>query len=82
MTLSAAPSPVLPLSVAGEVHVHLVGVRAGQVVHGDFVGAGQRVEHDVLRVVQVHDDVGDVACEQHAPAVRRDVDLLRDCSRR
>ena len=31
-----------------------------------------------LDVVQVHDDVGDVAEEQHTPAVRRDVDVLGD----
>ena len=37
---------------------------------------------DRLDVVHVHRDVGDVAGEAHAPAVRRDVDVSRRCSRR
>ena len=32
----------------------------------------------MLDVVEVHGDVGDVAEEQHAPAVGRDVDVLAD----
>ena len=44
----------------------------------DVVGAAEGVEVDGLDVVEVHDDVGDVAGEQRAPAVRRDVDVLGD----
>ena len=42
------------------------------------VGAAQRVELDVLDVVEVHGDVGDVAGEPHPAAVGRDVDVLGD----
>ena len=38
----------------------------------------ERVEVDHLDVVEVHGDVGDVAEEQHAPAVGHDVDVLGD----
>ena len=42
------------------------------------VGAAQGVEVDALDVVEVHDDVGDVAGEQDAAAVGGDVDVLGD----
>ena len=38
----------------------------------------KRVEVDQLHVVQVHDDIRDVAEEGRTPAVRRDRDLLGD----
>ena len=42
------------------------------------VGAAEGAEADPLDVVEVHDDVGDVAGEAHAWAVGGDVDLLAD----
>ena len=56
---------------AGEVDVDLGHVGAGEVVDRERVGAAERVEVDRLDVVEVHDDVAEVAGEQHAPAVRR-----------
>ena len=47
-----------------------------EVVDGDRVGAAQRVEVDRLDVVEVHDDVAEVAGEPHPPAVGRDVEDL------
>ena len=60
----------------GEVDRHLRDVRAAQIVDDDVVGAAERVELDGLDVIQIHGDVGDVAGEQHAPAIGRDVDFL------
>ena len=57
---------------AGEIDVDLRHVGAGEVVDRDGVGAAERVEVDRLDVVEIHDDVAEVAGEQHAPAVRRD----------
>ena len=76
MTVSAAPSPAVPPMRAGQVDVDLDEVGAGQVVDGDRVGAAQGVEVDRLDVVEVHDDVAEVAGEPHAPAVGRDVEDL------
>ena len=63
---------------AAQVEVDLRHVGAAQVADDDVVGAAERAEVDVLDVVEVHGDVGDVAEEQHAPAVGRDVDVLGD----
>ena len=53
-------------------------VGPAQVVDRDGIGAAQRIEVDGLDVVEVHDDVADVAGEQSAAAVGRDVeDLVR-----
>ena len=65
-----------PAERAGEIDVDLRHVGAGQVVDGDRVGAAERVEVDPLDVIEVHDDVADVAGEAHAPAVGRDVEVL------
>ena len=51
-------------------------VGAGEVVDGDGVGAAECLEVDLLDVVRVHRDVGDVAEEPEAVAVRRQVDAL------
>ena len=52
-------------------------VGAAQVVDDDGVGAAERVDVDALDVVQVHDDVADVAGEERAPAIGGDVDDSR-----
>ena len=57
---------------AGEVDVDLLDVGPGEVVDDDGVGAAERVEIDRLDVVEVHDDVAEIAGEQHAPAIGRD----------
>ena len=75
ITVSAWPSPA-SADRAGEIDVDLGRLRAGEVVDGDGVGAAQRVEVDRLDVVEVHDDVADVAGEPHAPAVGRDLEVL------
>ncbi len=51
-------------------------VCSGHVVDRDGVGSAQRVEAHFLNVVEVHDDIGDVACEQGAPAVGGERDVL------
>ena len=61
-----------------QVEVDLLDVGAGEVADHDVVGAAQGVELDVLDVVEVHGDVGDVAEEQRPAAVGRDVDVLGD----
>ncbi len=76
MTVSAGPSP--PPPGRRQVDVDLGDVGAGQVVDGDGVGAAEGVEVDRLDVVEVHDDVADVAGEPDPLAVGRDVDLLVD----
>ena len=53
-----------------------VDVRAAEIADHDVVGAAERAEFDALDIVQVHRDVGDVADEQRASAVRHDVDVL------
>ena len=63
---------------AAQVELDLRHVGAGQVADDDVVGAAERAELDVLDVVEVHRDVGDVAGEQRAPAVGDDVDVLGD----
>ena len=63
---------------AGEIDVDLRDVGPGQVVDHDLVGAAERIEVDRLDVVEVHGDVRDVAGEQHAAAICRDVDVLGD----
>ncbi len=62
----------------GEVEVDLRHVGSRQVVDGDCVGAAEGVEVDALDAGGVHGDVGDVAGEPEAVAVRRQVDLLGD----
>ena len=76
MTVSACAVAGRAADRAGEVDVDLRDVGAGQVVDGDGVGAAQRVEVDALDIVEVHDDVAEVAGEPHAPAVGRDVEDL------
>ena len=60
-----------------EVQVHLADVGPAQVVDDDVVGAAEGVEVDRLDVVQVHQHVRHVPEERRAPAVGRDVDVLR-----
>ena len=67
-----------PVERAGEIDVDLRHVRPAQVVDHDFVDAAKGIEIDVLDVVKVHVDVGDVAEEGGALAVGRDGDFLAD----
>ncbi len=53
----------------GQVGGHVRDVGPGQVVDGEQVGAAERVGDDRLDVVEVHDDVRDVAGEPDAVAV-------------
>ena len=62
----------------GEIDVDLRHVRPAQVVDHDVVGAAERIEVDLLDVVEVHGDVRDIAEEQHAAAICRDIDVLGD----
>src|SRR5439155_21491879 len=52
--------------------------RSREVVDGNVVGPGQRPKLDVLDIVEVHRDVGDVAEEADPRAVGGDVDVLAD----
>src|SRR5262249_58937615 len=63
---------------AGKVDRLLAGPRAGELLVGGLVGASDRVELDALDLVEVHDDVADVAGEQHPLAVSRDDEILVD----
>src|SRR6478735_650193 len=65
-------------AVDTQVEIDLGDVGPGQVVDRDGIDATQRVELDVLNVVEVHGDGGDVAREPYAAAIGRDVDLLVD----
>ena len=76
LTCPPAPSPTPPS--AREIDVDFRHVGAGEIVDDDVVGAAERVELDALDVVRVHRHVGDVAEEQHAPAVGGDLDVLGD----
>ena len=62
----------------GQVDVDQLDVGAREIADVDVVGPAEGVELDGLDIVQVHDDVGDVAGEEHAPAVGEDVDVLGD----
>ncbi len=62
---------------AGEIDVDLGGVGAREVVQDDAVGAAERVDGERLEVVHVHHDGADVARQQRARAVGRQlVDLV------
>ena len=61
-----------PAEIEGDVR----HVGAAQVADDDVVGAAQRPEVDLLDVVHVHRDIGDVAQEQRAPAIGQDIDVL------
>src|SRR5262249_62093632 len=69
---------VAPVRGAFQVDVHLEDISAGQIVHGDRVGPAQGVQVNALDVVEVHDDVTEVAGELHALAVGRDIKDLAD----
>ena len=75
MMVSAAPSPVPPVS--GRLRFTCGDAGAGQVVDGDGVGAAEGVEVDLLDAVDVHGDVADVAEEPEALAVGGEVDAAR-----
>src|SRR5262249_52336161 len=62
----------------GQVDVHLRHVGAGQVVDGGGVRPAQGVDGDDLDVVEVHDDVADVAGEAHALADGRGLEGLAE----
>jgi hypothetical protein len=61
-----------------EVDVQLDEVGPGEALRLDRVRAAERLEGDLLDVIEVHRDAGDVAEEANALAVRRDVDVLGD----
>src|SRR5262249_33686601 len=63
---------------AGQVEVHRGHAAPGEVVDGDLINPALGSEVDLLDLVEVHGDAGDVAGEEDARAVRRDVDLLGD----
>src|SRR4029079_1529132 len=65
-------------TVDAQVEIDLGDVGPGQVVDRDGIDATQRIELDVLDIIEIHGDVGDVAREQNAAAVGRDVNLLVD----
>ena len=52
-----------------QADIQLRDVGAREIVHRECVDAAQRVEVDALDVVEVHDDVAEVAGEHHPPAV-------------
>jgi hypothetical protein len=58
---SAATSPAPPADHAGQVDIRLRYVRPGQVVDDGRVCTAERPEVHPFRVVDVHDDVADVA---------------------
>ena len=66
----------LPSGDGGQIGDDLGGVRARQVVHGHLVRSSERMESDLLEVVQVHHHVRHVASEPQPSAVGRDVDPL------
>src|SRR5262245_23881099 len=67
-----------PADRAGEIYVDLRHVCPAQVVDHDIIDAAKGIEVDVLDLVEVHGDVGDVAEEGGALAVGRDIDILGD----
>src|SRR5829696_5030077 len=68
------------VAAAGDAEVNrdLRHVGPGHVVHMDGVRAAERLKGDVLDVVEVHRDAGDITSEARVAAVCRDVDLLGD----
>ena len=76
VTVSGWASPVPPNALRSMSTVRDVG--AGEVVDGDRVGAAEGVEADAVDVVEIHDDVGDVAGEPDPAAVGGDLDDLAD----
>ena len=64
--------------VCAEIERHLGHIAASEVVDGDFVGAAQGVDLDVLDVVEVHGDVADVADQAHLAVIGGDVHDLAD----
>src|SRR6185436_20054678 len=61
-----------------QIDVDLRDIGAGEIVDGDLVGPAQGGEVDVLDIVQVHRDAGDVAGKEGPLAVGGDVDFLGD----
>ena len=82
ITVSAWPSPAVPPIVPARSMLTSVTSVPLRSLTVDGVGAAERVELDALDVVQVHDDVADVAGEPHPLAVGRDVEDLVARSRR
>jgi hypothetical protein len=61
-----------PADRAGEADSDRNYVGPGQIVDSDAVGAAEGIDADALDVVEVHDDIAEVAGEQGAPTVGRD----------
>ena len=74
MTVSACGVAGGAADRAGEIDVDLCDVGPAQVVDGDGVDAAQRIDVDALDVVEVHDDVAEIAGEADASAVGRDLE--------
>ena len=51
-------------------------IRPAQVVDGDLVGATQRIQIDALDVVEVHNNIAEVAGDEGAIAIGRDLEYL------
>ena len=59
----------------GEIDVDFASRRSPQVVDGHRVDAAERIDVEGLDVVDVHDDVAEIAGEQRAPAVGRECEI-------
>src|SRR6185295_4251782 len=61
-----------------EVDINLRNVGIAQVIDGDGVGAPESHELNVLDIVEIHADAGNIAGEQRVPALGGDVDGFVD----
>src|SRR6185312_14387337 len=61
-----------------EVVINLRNVGIAQVIDGDGVGAPESPELNVLDIVEIHADAGNIAGEQRVPALGGDVDGFVD----
>ena len=68
----------VPHAVDGEIDIDFGHVGAAEVVDGRRVGSAERVQVDDLDVVDVHDDVADIAGEAQPVAVGGEVEQFGD----
>ena len=66
------------VSRAGKIDKNIGDVRAGQVIYDQPVWAAERAQIDLLHVIEVHGDVGDIAREQGASSIRRNGEAFAD----
>ncbi len=76
LTVSFTPSPAVASAVSREIDDDFSHVRATQLADVDGVAAIARQDLDALDVVLVHDDVADIARQQHIVATGRERDDL------